>query len=80
MVALVLALIYRSWVLARQDEVTDDEEDRRVAESIGAHDPEEDDEVSTETSEFIDSVDPETGSTRPVESSERSEGTGEVER
>lgn len=36
LVAFVLALIYRSWVMGRQDEVTDDEEDRRVAELVGA--------------------------------------------
>ncbi|RJN32706.1 Na(+)/H(+) antiporter subunit C [Nesterenkonia natronophila] len=71
MVALLLALIYRSWVLARQDEVTDDEEDRRVATTIGARDPEEDDDVSTETSEFIDAVDPATGTTRTVSPAER---------
>ncbi len=44
-VAFMLALIYRSWVLARQDELTDDEEDRRVAAAVGAYDPEEDAEV-----------------------------------
>lgn len=71
MVAILLALIYRSWVIARQDEVTDDEEDRRVATTIGAHDPEEDDEVGAETSEFIDSVDPATGAVRAVNPAER---------
>lgn len=71
MVSLLLALIYRSWVLARQDEVTDDEEDRRVASTIGAHDPEEDDDVGTETSEFIDTMDPTTGSIRAVDPAER---------
>lgn len=54
LVAFMLALIYRSWVIARQDEVTDDEEDRRVAEAVGAYDPEEDADVGTETSEFLD--------------------------
>ncbi|GAA1455061.1 Na(+)/H(+) antiporter subunit C [Nesterenkonia lacusekhoensis] len=53
LVSFVLALIYRSWVLARQDEVTDDEEDRRVA-AQPDYDPEEDAEVETETSEFIE--------------------------
>lgn len=53
LVSFVLALIYRSWVLARQDEVTDDEEDRRVADQPD-YDPEEDAEVETETSEFIE--------------------------
>ena len=35
--AFVLALIYRSWALARNEAVADDEEDRRVA---GRHDTE----------------------------------------
>ncbi|GAB3193905.1 Na(+)/H(+) antiporter subunit C [Nesterenkonia suensis] len=52
LVSLMLALIYRSWVLARQDEVSDDEEDRRVA-SQPVYDPEEDSEVPTETTEFL---------------------------
>ncbi|GAA1817825.1 Na(+)/H(+) antiporter subunit C [Nesterenkonia flava] len=64
LVSFMLALIYRSWVLARQDEVSDDEEDRRVAEASGAYDPEDDAEVSTETSEFIGAVDPNTGTVR----------------
>ncbi|WP_022872216.1 Na(+)/H(+) antiporter subunit C [Nesterenkonia alba] len=64
MVAFMLALIYRSWILARQDEVTDDEEDRRVAETVGAYDPEEDAEVPSEASEFIGEVDPNTGTLR----------------
>ncbi|WP_146340082.1 Na(+)/H(+) antiporter subunit C [Nesterenkonia sp. NBAIMH1] len=65
-VAFMLALIYRSWVLARQDELTDDEEDRRVAAAVGAYDPEEDAEVVSETSEFAEHEDPNTGSVRPV--------------
>lgn len=52
LVSFMLALIYRSWVLARQDELTDDEEDRRVAEAVGAYDPEEDAVVAEETTEF----------------------------
>lgn len=64
LVAFMLALVYRSWVLARQDEVTDDEEDRRVAQAVGAFDPEEDAEVDTETSEFSDSS-PDTASSVP---------------
>lgn len=74
MVSILLALIYRSWVIARQDEVTDDEEDRRVATTIGARDPEEDDDVRSETSEFIDAVDPATGSVRAVDPAERNRG------
>lgn len=56
LVAFMLALIYRSWVMARADEVSDDEEDRRLAAAVGAYDPEEDSEVGaeSETSEFLD--------------------------
>ena len=72
LVAFMLALIYRSWVMGRQDEVADDEEDRRVAAAVGAYDPEEDAEVGTETSEFMDTVDPTTGSVRMVDAAERS--------
>ncbi|GAB3848311.1 Na(+)/H(+) antiporter subunit C [Nesterenkonia populi] len=64
-VAFMLALIYRSWVLARQDELTDDEEDRRVAAAVGAYDPEEDAEIASETSEFAGTTDPNTGTIRP---------------
>ncbi|WP_417219884.1 Na(+)/H(+) antiporter subunit C [Arthrobacter sp.] len=49
--AFLLAMIYRSWVIARRDELTDDAEDRRVAEK-SAYDFEEDSEVAVETSEF----------------------------
>lgn len=49
--AFVLALIYRGWVLARQDEVADDAEDIRVAEQPH-FDFEEDAEVPLETTEF----------------------------
>lgn len=49
--AFVLALIYRGWVLARQDDVADDPEDIRVAEQPH-FDYEEDAEVPIETTEF----------------------------
>lgn len=49
--AFLLGLIYRSWVLARQDEVQDDIEDRRVARQ-SSYDPEDDSDVPVETSEF----------------------------
>lgn len=51
--AFVLGLIYRSWILARQDEVQDDIEDRRVA-NQPSFDAEEDIEIPLETSEFDD--------------------------
>lgn len=49
--AFLLGIIYRSWVLARQDEVQDDIEDRRVAKQ-SSYDVEDDSEVPLETSEF----------------------------
>ncbi|MGJ9424400.1 Na(+)/H(+) antiporter subunit C [Nesterenkonia halotolerans] len=57
LVSFMLALIYRSWVLARQDELADDEEDRRVASYAGAYDAEEDAAVEDETTEFADETD-----------------------
>lgn len=77
LVALMLALIYRSWVLGRQDEVTDDEEDRRVARTVGAFDPEEDAEVETEISEFDDAAGPKTGSVRVISPAEHFEAGDE---
>lgn len=56
LVSFMLALIYRSWALGRRDEVTDDEEDRRVA-SQPTFDPEEDAEVPTDTTEFTADAD-----------------------
>lgn len=49
--AFLLGIIYRSWVLGRQDEVQDDIEDRRVA-TQSNYDFEDDAEVPLETSEF----------------------------
>lgn len=49
--AFMLGLIYRTWVLARQDEIQDDVEDRRVAETP-SFDAEDDSVVPVETSEF----------------------------
>jgi multicomponent Na+:H+ antiporter subunit C len=49
--AFMLGMIYRTWVLARQDEIQDDAEDRRVAETP-SFDAEDDAEVPAETSEF----------------------------
>lgn len=49
--AFMLGLIYRTWVLARQDEIQDDIEDRRVAETP-SFDAEDDAEIPMETSEF----------------------------
>ena len=49
--AFMLGIIYRTWVLARQDEIQDDVEDRRVAETP-SFDAEDDAEVPVETSEF----------------------------
>ncbi|WP_285727508.1 Na(+)/H(+) antiporter subunit C [Psychromicrobium xiongbiense] len=49
--AFMLGIIYRSWMLARQDEVQDDAEDRKVA-ARDHFDPEEDTEIPVETTEF----------------------------
>jgi len=49
--AFMLGIIYRTWVLARQDEIQDDTEDRRVA-ATPSFDAEDDAEVPAETSEF----------------------------
>ncbi|GAB3663174.1 hypothetical protein GCM10027591_14180 [Zhihengliuella somnathii] len=49
--AFMLALIYRSWVIAKRDEVFDDPEDRRVAEQ-DSFDVEEDSEIIADSSEF----------------------------
>ncbi|MDJ0319017.1 Na(+)/H(+) antiporter subunit C [Pseudarthrobacter sp. PS3-L1] len=49
--AFMLGIIYRTWVLARQDEIQDDVEDLRVAETP-SFDAEDDAEIPLETSEF----------------------------
>lgn len=49
----LLAMIYRSWVLARRDEVSVDVEDVKVAEQP-TYDAEDDAELREEESEFID--------------------------
>jgi multicomponent Na+:H+ antiporter subunit C len=49
--AFMLGIIYRTWVLGRQDEIQDDAEDRRVAETP-SFDAEDDSIVPVETSEF----------------------------
>ncbi|WP_237189529.1 Na(+)/H(+) antiporter subunit C [Rothia nasimurium] len=49
--ALVLGIIYRSWLLSKADEITDDAEDIRVAEQ-DAFDKEEDAAAEFDSSEF----------------------------
>ncbi|QMU83966.1 Na(+)/H(+) antiporter subunit C [Paenarthrobacter ureafaciens] len=49
--AFMLGIIYRTWALARQDEIQDDVEDRRVAKTP-SYDAEDDAIVPLETSEF----------------------------
>ncbi len=49
--AFMLGIIYRTWVLARRDEIQDDIEDLRVAETP-SFDAEDDAEIPVETSEF----------------------------
>jgi multicomponent Na+:H+ antiporter subunit C len=48
----MLGIIYRSWVLGRQDEVQDDIEDRRVA-NQPSFDAEDDTAIPVETTEFV---------------------------
>ena len=49
--AFMLGIIYRTWVLAREDEIQDDAEDRRVAKTP-SFDVEDDSVIPVETSEF----------------------------
>jgi multicomponent Na+:H+ antiporter subunit C len=49
--AFMLGIIYRTWVLGRQDEIQDDAEDRRVAKTP-SFDAEDDSVIPVETSEF----------------------------
>ncbi|MDY6051284.1 MAG: Na(+)/H(+) antiporter subunit C [Rothia sp. (in: high G+C Gram-positive bacteria)] len=49
--ALILGIIYRSWLLSKADEITDDAEDIRVAEQ-DSFDKEEDAAAEVEASEF----------------------------
>ena len=55
--AFILSMIYRSWTLARRDEIQDDLEDRRVAQQ-SAYDAEDDDAMPQDSSEFTDSDTP----------------------
>jgi multicomponent Na+:H+ antiporter subunit C len=50
--AFMLGIIYRSWVLGRQDEVQDDIEDRRVR-NQSSFDAEDDTALPVETTEFV---------------------------
>ncbi|MHA7240274.1 Na(+)/H(+) antiporter subunit C [Arthrobacter sp. TMS1-12-1] len=54
--AFMLGIIYRSWVLGREDDVQDDPEDLRVADQ-DSYDWEDDADVVAETSEFFDDAD-----------------------
>ncbi|MHA7189197.1 Na(+)/H(+) antiporter subunit C [Arthrobacter sp. MDT2-16] len=51
--AFMLGIIYRSWVLGRQDVVQDDPEDRRVADQP-SYDYEDDADIAADTTEFSD--------------------------
>ncbi|MHA7208516.1 Na(+)/H(+) antiporter subunit C [Arthrobacter sp. MDT1-65] len=51
--AFMLGIIYRSWVLGRQDDVQDDPEDRRVADQP-SYDYEDDADIAADTTEFSD--------------------------
>ncbi|MEV7646267.1 Na(+)/H(+) antiporter subunit C [Arthrobacter sp. NPDC089319] len=68
--AFMLAIIYRSWVLGRQDEVQDDIEDRRVA-NQPTFDAEDDAEIPAETTEFVP---PDEAEETPATNRARTEG------
>jgi multicomponent Na+:H+ antiporter subunit C len=51
--AFMLGIIYRSWVLGREDAVQDDPEDRRVADQ-DSYDYEDDADIAADTTEFSD--------------------------
>ncbi len=53
--AFMLGIIYRSWVLGRQDDVQDDPEDLRVADQ-SSYDYEDDADVAAAASDFLDSA------------------------
>ena len=63
--AFVLGIIYRSWVLSREDDLQDDPEDQRVREDRGIYDYEDDAEIAADTSDFLgpDADTPRSGST-----------------
>lgn len=68
--AFMLGIIYRSWVLGRQDEVQDDIEDRRVA-NQPSFDAEDDTAIPVETTEFVT---PEDADERPAAPKSRVRG------
>jgi multicomponent Na+:H+ antiporter subunit C len=70
--AFMLGIIYRSWVLGRQDEVQDDIEDRRVA-NQPSYDAEDDAEMPAETTEFLRAEAEEAPGSRPVPGQVRAE-------
>src|SRR3954453_22567472 len=72
--AFMLGIIYRTWVLARQDEIQDDAEDRRVAETP-SFDAEDDSVIPVETSEFPLAM---TGSPAAAAATGRAGGAGTV--
>ena len=51
--AFMLGIIYRSWLLGREDDVQDDPEDRRVADQ-DSYDYEDDADIAADTTEFSD--------------------------
>jgi multicomponent Na+:H+ antiporter subunit C len=55
--AFMLGIIYRSWVLGREDDVQDDPEDRRVADQ-DSYDYEDDADIIADTTEFSEAEDP----------------------
>jgi multicomponent Na+:H+ antiporter subunit C len=71
----MLGIIYRTWVLARQDDIQDDMEDIRVAETP-SFDAEDDAEIPAETSEFPLATVMAGGREMPAESAAAEESPG----
>ncbi|MEE1622338.1 Na(+)/H(+) antiporter subunit C [Zafaria sp. J156] len=74
--AFLLAMIYRSWVIARRDEVVDDVEDRRVAEQ-SHFDFEEDSEIEADTTEFTSEDDDAAARAKAAVAAERRQASAE---
>ncbi len=75
--AFMLGIIYRSWVLGRQDDVQDDPEDRRVADQP-SYDYEDDADIAADTTEFSDDGTSPGPAGTPVSSGTRAEGPGDA--
>ena len=76
--AFLLSMIWRSWILARRDEIQDDLQDRRVAQQ-SSYDAEDDDAIPQDASEFATPDVPFTPSRHNAEEASESPGHHRVE-